>query len=61
MQFLDNLEGLTTRIYQNAWGWEADEVKVLCADLRKELRNPRMLMQHNYYVVWAQKPLDAVD
>lgn len=61
VQFLDNLEGLTTRIYQNAWGWTSDEVRVLCADLRKELKNPRMLLQHNFYVVWAQKPLDAVD
>ncbi|KAJ4298850.1 hypothetical protein N0V90_004093 [Kalmusia sp. IMI 367209] len=61
LQFLDNLEALTMRIYQNAWGWSADEVKVLCAELRKELRNPRMLLQHNYYVVWAQKPANAVD
>ncbi|KAL1610488.1 hypothetical protein SLS60_002156 [Paraconiothyrium brasiliense] len=61
VQFLDNLEALTMRIYQNAWGWRPEEVKVLCAELRKELKNPKMLLQHNYYVVWGQKPLNAVD
>lgn len=61
VQFLDNLEALTMRIYQCAWGWSPDEVKVLCAELRKELRNPKMLLQHNYYVVWGQKPFNSID
>lgn len=61
IQFLDNVEALTTRIYVNAWGWSPDEIKVLCAELRSELKNPRMRLQHNYYVVWGQKPLDAIE
>ncbi|KAL5409983.1 hypothetical protein PMIN03_005677 [Paraphaeosphaeria minitans] len=59
LQLLDNLEALTMRIYQNAWGWSPEEVKVLCAGLRRELKNPKLLLQHNYYVVWAQKPFNA--
>ncbi|KAF2250247.1 S-adenosyl-L-methionine-dependent methyltransferase [Trematosphaeria pertusa] len=61
LQFLDNLEGMTLRIYTSAWGWKPEEVKVLCAQLRKEFKNPKMRFQHNFYVVYAQKPVDAVD
>lgn len=61
ISFLDNLEGMTMRIYTTAWGWAPEEVKVLCAQLRKEFKNPRMRIQHNFYVVWAQKPENAVD
>ncbi|KAF2463807.1 S-adenosyl-L-methionine-dependent methyltransferase [Lindgomyces ingoldianus] len=61
IQFLDNLEGMTLRIYTNAWGWSPEEVKVLCAKLRPAFKNPKMRIQHNWYIIYAQKPLDAVD
>lgn len=61
ISFLDNLEGMTLRLYTNAWGWQPEEIKVLCAQLRKEFKNPKMRFQHNFYVVYAQKPENAVD
>lgn len=61
IQFLDNLEGMTLRIWENAYGWKVDEIKVLCAQLRNAFKNPKMRIQHNMYVIYAQKPLDAVD
>lgn len=45
---LDNLEGITLRLYSTAWGWSADEVKVLCASLRNEFKDKTMRIQHNY-------------
>ncbi|KAF2181082.1 S-adenosyl-L-methionine-dependent methyltransferase [Zopfia rhizophila CBS 207.26] len=59
IQFLDNLEGLTLRIYAAAYGWTPEEVKVLCAQLRKDFNNPKNRIQHNFYIVYGQKPLDA--
>ena len=61
IQYLDNIEGMTIRVYTQAWGWSAEEVKVLCAQLRKEFKNPRMRMQHNFYVAYGRKPENAVD
>ncbi|KAF2870304.1 S-adenosyl-L-methionine-dependent methyltransferase [Massariosphaeria phaeospora] len=61
IQYLDNVEGMTLRLYTSSLGWSPDEIKVLCAKLREALKNPRMRIQHNFYVVWAQKPWDAVD
>jgi SAM-dependent methyltransferase len=60
ISFLDNLEGLTMRVYNHAFGWTADEVKVLCAQVRKDLKNPRLRLVHNFYAVYGQKPEDAV-
>ncbi|KAF1995368.1 S-adenosyl-L-methionine-dependent methyltransferase [Amniculicola lignicola CBS 123094] len=61
IMYLDNLEAITLRLWTTAFGWSAEEVKVLCAQLRPLFKNPRARMQHNWYVVYAQKPLDAVD
>jgi hypothetical protein len=59
ISFLDNLEGLTMRIYSHAFSWTAEEVKVLCAQIRNDLKNPRLRMIHKFFVVYAQKPQDA--
>lgn len=61
IQFLDNLEGVSLRIWAAAYGWTAEEVKVLCAKVRPALKNPRLRLQHNYYVVYGQKAENAVD
>ncbi|KAF1953810.1 S-adenosyl-L-methionine-dependent methyltransferase [Byssothecium circinans] len=56
ISYLDNLEGLSLRIYTTALGWQPEEVRVLCSQVRKDFKNPRMRSQHNFYVVWAQRP-----
>ncbi|KAF2009447.1 S-adenosyl-L-methionine-dependent methyltransferase [Aaosphaeria arxii CBS 175.79] len=61
IQLLDNIEGMTLRIMETAWGWSAAEIKVFCAQVRAQLKNPRLRLQHNYYVVYGQKGEDVVD
>ncbi|KAF2258124.1 S-adenosyl-L-methionine-dependent methyltransferase [Lojkania enalia] len=61
IMFLDNLEGITMRTFTNAHGWTPEEVKVICAKLRPAFKNPKMRIQHNFYVVYGQKPEDAVN
>ncbi|KAF4303922.1 hypothetical protein GTA08_BOTSDO07504 [Botryosphaeria dothidea] len=40
-------------------GWEKEEVDVLVANVRKDLKNKSMHPQHDLHVVYAQKPMDA--
>ncbi|OCK77679.1 S-adenosyl-L-methionine-dependent methyltransferase [Lepidopterella palustris CBS 459.81] len=59
VQFLDGLEGITLRVFTIARGWSAEEIQVFLADVRKDLKNPRLQAQHNFHVVYAQKPLNS--
>ncbi|KAF2117101.1 S-adenosyl-L-methionine-dependent methyltransferase [Lophiotrema nucula] len=61
IMYLDNLEGLTSKVFANAWGWKDEEIKVYCAKARPAFKNPKMRFQHNFYVVYGQKPENAVD
>lgn len=45
---LDNLEGITLRALQASLGWSADEVKVLCAQVRAVLKDKSARIQHNF-------------
>ncbi|KAB2574671.1 putative methyltransferase tdiE [Lasiodiplodia theobromae] len=57
--FADGLEGFSMRILTGLRGWKKEEVEVHVAELRKELKNRAIHPQHDMYVVYAQKPLDA--
>jgi len=37
-------------------GWTADEVRVLCSDVRKEMRDPKVHAIHRMNVVYGRKP-----
>ncbi|GME43526.1 methyltransferase domain-containing protein [Neofusicoccum parvum] len=58
VQFLEGLEAISMRTLTTLRGWSAEEVHVLLAKLREELKNPRMRLQHNMHVVYAQRPLE---
>ncbi|KAL0263082.1 hypothetical protein SLS55_002058 [Diplodia seriata] len=57
--FADGLEGFSMRILTGLRGWKKEEVEVHVAELRKELKNRAIHPQHDMYVVYGQKPLDA--
>ena len=46
MNFLDGLEGFSLRILTSIRGWQAEEVKVLLARCRQELKNNKMHKMH---------------
>ncbi|ETN45780.1 uncharacterized protein HMPREF1541_09613 [Cyphellophora europaea CBS 101466] len=60
VQFLENMEGLSMRIFTTLANYTPEEVLALCAKLREELRNPRLQAMHDLHVVYAQKPLSVV-
>jgi len=58
-QFLEGLEGISMHVFTNTAGWKPEEVQVFLIDVRKNLSNRRLQVQHNFHVAYAQKPLDA--
>ncbi|KAE8385368.1 S-adenosyl-L-methionine-dependent methyltransferase [Aspergillus alliaceus] len=55
-QFFEGVDGMSLRIFTDMKGWKPEELRVFLADVRKDLKNPRLHAQHNFYVVYAQKP-----
>jgi hypothetical protein len=50
---LDGIEGLSLRLYTFYAGWSLDELKILLAKVRTELRDPGC---HAYWPVWVTRP-----
>jgi SAM-dependent methyltransferase len=50
------LENWTLRLLTSVLGWTADEVRLLCANVRREIRNPRVHATHRMNVVYGRKP-----
>ncbi|KAE8403308.1 S-adenosyl-L-methionine-dependent methyltransferase [Aspergillus pseudonomiae] len=55
-QFNDGLDGMSLRIFTAMKGWQPEELREFLADVRKDLRSPRLQAQHNFNVVYGQKP-----
>jgi len=55
IQFLENLEGFSLRAL-TAQGWQREEIQVHLAQVRNDFKDPKFRMQHDGFVVWAQKP-----
>ena len=47
VQIEEGLEGLTLRLYTQMLKWKPEEVQVLLADVRKNLRDPRIHSQYD--------------
>lgn len=50
VQIEDGLEGFTLRLFTQTLGWKSEEVQVLLANVRKDLRNPKIHAQFDLYV-----------
>ncbi|EHK23609.1 uncharacterized protein TRIVIDRAFT_190556 [Trichoderma virens Gv29-8] len=57
---MNHLEGLTMRLFQKSLGWSEEEILVISAMLRKELRDLGVHSYWPYYVVYARKPMMAL-
>ncbi|KAK1464519.1 methyltransferase domain-containing protein [Colletotrichum cuscutae] len=56
IQVLDGLEAFTLRIFCGVLGWTREEVLVLLAAVRNELKSGAFHAQADFHVVYAQKP-----
>lgn len=59
VQIEDGLEAFTLRLFTQTLGWKSEEVQVLLANVRKDLRNPKIHAQFDFYVAYGQKPEEA--
>ncbi|KAK5459824.1 hypothetical protein LTS15_003953 [Exophiala xenobiotica] len=55
------LENWTLRLLTSVLGWTADEVRVLCANVRSEIRNPKVHAIQRMNVVYGRKPGGKMD
>ncbi|KAG5800315.1 hypothetical protein H9Q69_000613 [Fusarium xylarioides] len=56
INFESGLEGVSLALFTRVLGWSKDQVLSLCADVRNELRNPKVHGYWKIYVVYGQKP-----
>ncbi|KAL1840130.1 hypothetical protein VTJ49DRAFT_786 [Mycothermus thermophilus] len=55
-QLLSGLEAFSLRLYCGVLGWSKEELMVLLAKVRKELKDPKLHAQFDFHVVYGQKP-----
>ncbi|KAF1993125.1 S-adenosyl-L-methionine-dependent methyltransferase [Amniculicola lignicola CBS 123094] len=56
VQCIDGLQAFSMRLFTSTLGWQPEEVEVLCARVRTELKNKSAHRLLDYHVVYAQKP-----
>ena len=59
VQMEEGVEGFSLRLFTQVLGWSVEEVQVLLASVRKEMRDPSVHVLYDFYVVYGQKPEDA--
>lgn len=55
---LEGLEAFSLGPFTRVLGWSIEEVQVLLANVRKELKNPKVHIYTDAYYVYGQKPED---
>ncbi|KAK3689208.1 S-adenosyl-L-methionine-dependent methyltransferase [Podospora appendiculata] len=55
-QMLEGLEGFSLRLMCDVLGWREEEVQVMLAAVRKELKSGKLHMHLNFHVVYGQRP-----
>jgi len=55
VQILQGLEAFSLRLFCNVLSWKEEEVLVLLANVRKELKDPKIHSQVDFHIVYGQK------
>ncbi|KAF4927984.1 Secondary metabolism regulator laeA [Colletotrichum viniferum] len=56
---LPGIEGMSLALMTREMGWSTEETLILCAEVRKELKDPKIHAYWNGYAIYGRKPLDA--
>ncbi|KAI9711592.1 MAG: hypothetical protein M1820_002157 [Bogoriella megaspora] len=59
LQFLDGLDAISLRVFTTTRGWKPEEVQVLLADVRRTLKDRGVHAQHDFHVVYGQRPWNS--
>ena len=57
VQLLDGAEAISLRLLTSILKWKPEEVQVLCAKVKQELKSKSLHAVLDFYVVYGQKPL----
>lgn len=55
LQFLEGLEAFSAATFTNVLGWSIEEVHVFLALVRKDAKDRKVHMMHNFHVVYGQR------
>ncbi|KAL2137362.1 hypothetical protein VTI74DRAFT_3302 [Chaetomium olivicolor] len=61
LQILEGLEAFSLRLFTSVLGWKQEEVMVLNAGVRDELKSGAFHAHYNFHVVYGQKPAKEED
>ncbi|KAL8764187.1 MAG: hypothetical protein Q9184_000156 [Pyrenodesmia sp. 2 TL-2023] len=56
LQIMEGLEGFTYALFTRHLGYSKAEVEVICANIRKEMKDPKMHAMFHLHVAYGQKP-----
>ncbi|KAF4974129.1 hypothetical protein FZEAL_8939 [Fusarium zealandicum] len=56
IQELKVLDSYTPKLFEHVLGWTVQEIHVLMAQVKKELRDPSVHLYLPVYIVWGRKP-----
>ncbi|KAI4289606.1 MAG: hypothetical protein L6R35_001117 [Caloplaca aegaea] len=56
LQIMQGLEGFTYALFTRRLGYSKAEVEVICANVRKEMKDPKLHAMYHLHVAYGQKP-----
>ncbi|KAI9882201.1 MAG: hypothetical protein M1823_006057 [Watsoniomyces obsoletus] len=59
-QILEGLEAFSLAIFTRVLGWKPEELQVLLAGVRNDLKNPKIHSYLNFHVVYGRKPEEHI-
>lgn len=59
VQIMEGLEAFTYALFTRQLGYSQAEVEVICAKIRKELKDPKLHAMFHLHVAYGQKPEGA--
>ncbi|KAI4140680.1 MAG: hypothetical protein L6R39_005688 [Caloplaca ligustica] len=59
LQIMEGLEGFTLALFTRHLGYSQKEVEAICAQIRKEIKDPKMHSMFHLHVAYGQKPEEA--
>ena len=55
---MEGLEAFTYAVFTRMLGYTKEEVEVMCATMRKEIRNPKLHSLFYLHVIYGKKPAE---
>ncbi|KAI9801056.1 MAG: hypothetical protein M1833_002924 [Piccolia ochrophora] len=61
LNILDGLEGWSLKLFIHGHGWSVEEIQVLLAKVRNDIKDPKIHSQQEFHIVYGRKPEASED